>query len=129
MDEEAAVAELRQLVAGRSDLLAEVCGIMTGASEGELDQPLKPQAAEPPRHAPHRGIRAPTDTPQLPVTPQETTGTFPRTRPQHLPSQLLGGTGGQISRPTFRRRAAGRFRAGRAGGCPRPAARCSRPDA
>ena len=42
----AAVAALRELAAGRGDLLAEVAGIMLGASEGELDEPLMRQAAE-----------------------------------------------------------------------------------
>lgn len=42
----AAVAELRQLAAGRADLLAEVAGILEGASEGELDEPLARQAAQ-----------------------------------------------------------------------------------
>jgi hypothetical protein len=36
----AAVAELRELAAGRADLLAEVAGILEGTSEGELDEPL-----------------------------------------------------------------------------------------
>ncbi len=37
----------RILVAsGRADLLAEVCGVMEGASEGELHEPLARQAAE-----------------------------------------------------------------------------------
>jgi hypothetical protein len=44
-EETAAVAALRELAAGRADLLAEVAGILEGASEGELDQPLKRQAA------------------------------------------------------------------------------------
>src|SRR5436309_15378855 len=41
----AAVAELRELAGGRGDLLAEVAGILEGASEGELDEPLARQAA------------------------------------------------------------------------------------
>jgi hypothetical protein len=41
----AAVAELRQLAAGRADLLAEVAGIFEGAAEGELDEPLARCAA------------------------------------------------------------------------------------
>ena len=45
-DEEAAtLAALRELADGRSDLLAETAGILEGASEGELDEPLKRQAA------------------------------------------------------------------------------------
>jgi hypothetical protein len=45
-DEEAAAeAELRELAAGRADLLAEVAGIFEGTSEGELDEPLARQAA------------------------------------------------------------------------------------
>ena len=42
----AAVAALRELAAGRADLLAEVAAIMLGASEGEQDEPLMRQAAE-----------------------------------------------------------------------------------
>jgi hypothetical protein len=41
----AAVAALRELAAGRADLLAEVAGILEGASEGELDEPLVRQVA------------------------------------------------------------------------------------
>jgi hypothetical protein len=44
-EEAAAVAELRQLAGGRADLLAEVAGILKGAHEGELDEPLARQAA------------------------------------------------------------------------------------
>lgn len=44
-EETAAVDELRELADGRSDLLAEVCGIFTGTSEGELDEPIARQAA------------------------------------------------------------------------------------
>ena len=44
-EEAAAVAELRELAGGRADLLAEVAGILEGASEGELDEPLARQAA------------------------------------------------------------------------------------
>src|SRR5947199_9807174 len=44
-EEAAAVAELRQLAAGRADLLAEVAGIFEGTSEGELDEPLARCAA------------------------------------------------------------------------------------
>lgn len=36
---------LRELAAGRADLLAEVAGIFEGTSEGELDEPLAHQAA------------------------------------------------------------------------------------
>jgi hypothetical protein len=35
----AAVAEVRELAAGRADLLAEVAGIEEGGSEGELSEP------------------------------------------------------------------------------------------
>jgi hypothetical protein len=42
----AAVRELRELAAGRTDLLAEVAGIFEGTSEGELDEPLARQAAQ-----------------------------------------------------------------------------------
>ena len=44
-EEAAAVAALRELAAGRADLLAEVAGILEGAAEGELDEPLACQAA------------------------------------------------------------------------------------
>ena len=44
--EAAAVAGLRELAGGRADLLAEVAGILEGASEGELDEPLDRQAAQ-----------------------------------------------------------------------------------
>jgi len=40
----AAVAELTELAAGRADLLAEVAGILEGASEGRLDEPFARQA-------------------------------------------------------------------------------------
>ena len=39
-EEAAAVAGLREIAAGRADLLAEVAGILEGTSEGELDEPL-----------------------------------------------------------------------------------------
>jgi hypothetical protein len=45
-EHEAAVGELRELAAGRTDLLAEVAGIFEGTSEGELDEPLARQAAQ-----------------------------------------------------------------------------------
>ena len=45
-EEAAAVAALRELPGGRADLLAEVCGVMEGASEGELHEQLARQAAE-----------------------------------------------------------------------------------
>ena len=41
----AAVAALRELAAGRADLLAEVAGLLEGFGEGQLDEPLKRQAA------------------------------------------------------------------------------------
>ena len=44
-EEAAAVAELRELAAGRADLLAEVAGIFEGTSRGRLDEPLARQAA------------------------------------------------------------------------------------
>lgn len=44
-EEAAAVAELRELAAGRADLLAEVAGIEEGASEGQLSERLARQAA------------------------------------------------------------------------------------
>lgn len=45
-EEAAAVGALRDLAAGRADLLAEVTGILEGTSEGELDEPLARQAAK-----------------------------------------------------------------------------------
>jgi len=46
-DEQAvAVTELRELAGGRIDLLAEVAGILEGASEGELDEPRARRAAQ-----------------------------------------------------------------------------------
>ena len=44
-EETAAVAELRELAAGRADLLAEVVGVGLGFSEGQLDEPLIRRAA------------------------------------------------------------------------------------
>jgi hypothetical protein len=44
-EEAAAVDALRELAAGRADLLAEVAGIYEGASEGRHDEPLARQAA------------------------------------------------------------------------------------
>jgi hypothetical protein len=44
-EEATAVAELRMLAGGRADLLAEVAGVLEGAREGELDEPLARQAA------------------------------------------------------------------------------------
>jgi hypothetical protein len=43
---EAAVAELRKIADGRTDLLAEVAGIFLGTSEGELHEPRARNAAE-----------------------------------------------------------------------------------
>ena len=46
-DEEAvAVAELRELAAGRADLLAEVCGIIEGFVEGTIQEPHAKSAAD-----------------------------------------------------------------------------------
>ena len=39
------MAGLRDLAAGRADLLAEVAGILEGAHEGKLDEPIARQAA------------------------------------------------------------------------------------
>ncbi len=39
------MAELRELAGGRADLLAEVAGILEGATEGQLSEPLARQAA------------------------------------------------------------------------------------
>ncbi len=41
-EQAAAVAALRELAGGRADLLAEVCGVTEGASEGELHEPPAP---------------------------------------------------------------------------------------
>ena len=41
-----AVAELRELAAGRADLLAEIAGILEGFAEGELHEPHARQAAQ-----------------------------------------------------------------------------------
>ena len=40
------MAALRELAGGWADLRAEVCGVMQGASESELHEPLARQAAE-----------------------------------------------------------------------------------
>src|SRR5262245_31035284 len=45
-EEAAGVVALRELAAGRTDLLAEVAGILEGTSEGELDEPRARQAAQ-----------------------------------------------------------------------------------
>ena len=39
------MAALRELAAGRSDLLAYVAGILEGSSEGQLNEPLARRAA------------------------------------------------------------------------------------
>ena len=44
-EETAAVSALTDLAGGRADLLAEVAGILEGAREGEMDEPLTRQAA------------------------------------------------------------------------------------
>jgi hypothetical protein len=44
-EQAAAVRELRDLAAGRADLLAQVAGIFEGASAGRPDEPLARQAA------------------------------------------------------------------------------------
>ena len=43
---DAAVTALREVAGGRTDLLAEVAGILEGVSEGELDEPFARQAAQ-----------------------------------------------------------------------------------
>lgn len=45
-EHDAAVAALRELAAGRADLLAEAAGFLEGCSEGELREPLSWQAAQ-----------------------------------------------------------------------------------
>jgi len=42
----AAIAELTELAVGRADLLAEVAGILEGASEGRLDEPFARRAVQ-----------------------------------------------------------------------------------
>jgi hypothetical protein len=42
----AALAELRELAAGRGDLLAEAAGIFLGAHQSELDEPHTSRAAQ-----------------------------------------------------------------------------------
>jgi hypothetical protein len=42
---DAAVPELREIAGDRPDLLAEVAGILLGASQGELDEPRSKAAA------------------------------------------------------------------------------------
>ena len=42
----AAVAELRELAAGRGDLLAEAAGIFRGAHQSDLDEPHTKRAAQ-----------------------------------------------------------------------------------
>jgi hypothetical protein len=44
-EQAAAVTDLRELAAGRADLLAQVAGIFEGASAGRHDEPLARQAA------------------------------------------------------------------------------------
>ena len=43
---QAAVAALREIAGGRTDLLAEVAGIFLGTSEGELHEPRARNAAD-----------------------------------------------------------------------------------
>ena len=45
-EHDTAVSALRHLAAGRTDLLAQVAGILEGASEGRHDEPLARQAAQ-----------------------------------------------------------------------------------
>ena len=45
-EHDAAVAALRELAAGRADLLVQGAGILEGASEGRLDEPRSRQAAQ-----------------------------------------------------------------------------------
>jgi hypothetical protein len=45
-EHDAAVAALRELAAGRTDLLAQVAGLLEGFAEGQLDEPLMRQAAQ-----------------------------------------------------------------------------------
>ena len=45
-EEAAAVYELREVAAGRADLLAETAGVLEGASEGRLDESFARSAAQ-----------------------------------------------------------------------------------
>src|SRR5690348_14065146 len=45
-EHDAAVAALRELAAGRAELLAQVAGLLEGSAEGQPDEPLKRQAAQ-----------------------------------------------------------------------------------
>ncbi len=45
------MTELQELAAGQADLLAEVGGILEGAHEGKLDEPIARRAAMPCRKA------------------------------------------------------------------------------
>src|SRR5215472_11064274 len=45
-EHDAAVAALRELTAGRADLLAQVAGLLEGLAEGQPDEPLRRQAAQ-----------------------------------------------------------------------------------
>jgi hypothetical protein len=45
-EHDAAVAALRELAAGRADLLAQVAGLLEGSAEGQPDELLKRQAAQ-----------------------------------------------------------------------------------
>jgi hypothetical protein len=45
-EHDAAVAALRELAAGRADLLGQVAGLLEGSSEGQPDEPLMRQAAQ-----------------------------------------------------------------------------------
>src|SRR5262245_20218948 len=45
-EHDAAVAALRELAAGRADLLAQVAGLLEGSAEGPPDEPLRRQAAQ-----------------------------------------------------------------------------------
>jgi hypothetical protein len=45
-EHDAAVAALRELAAGRADLLAQVAGLLEGSAGGQPDEPLRRQAAQ-----------------------------------------------------------------------------------
>jgi hypothetical protein len=59
-EEGAAVSALAELAARRADLLAEVAGVLDGASEGQLDEATGPpgRAAVPPGQGPTRSRSA-----------------------------------------------------------------------
>ena len=70
-EQAAAVTELRELAAGRADLLAQVAGIFEGASAGRHDEPLARQAAT------LSGSPEPTTPSSRPGPPKDAAGPGP----------------------------------------------------